>query len=163
MSVSIYIYLLFIIMTQHAKKFMLTCKNQISHCFYVRMIFWCWSLCYVTFHAISEKFLWSFQSVSINFIIFNRSWNVVTKVGMEAGILNVPIYRKRSPALPLLMKPDDGMMRVMLKETSIWTVKFLIVWIFWACFLDHNPAIPVARPLCITQARAGESLLLVIY
>ena len=30
-------------------------------------------------------------------------------------------------------------------------------------FLDHNPAIPVARPLCITQGRAGESLLLVIY
>lgn len=54
---------------------------------------------YVTFHAICKKFLWSFQSVSINFIIFNRSWNVVTRVGMEAGILNVPIYRNRSPYL----------------------------------------------------------------
>ena len=40
---------------------------------------------------------WKINRKLINFIIFNRSWNVVTRVGMEAGILNVLIYRNRFP------------------------------------------------------------------
>lgn len=56
---------------------------------------------------------------------------------------------------------DDGMMIRNVKENHV--LLLIDNFIFSLSFLDHNPAIPVARPVCITHARAGESLLLVIY
>ena len=76
---------------------------------------------------------------------------------MEAGILNVPIYRNRSSCLA---PPVENKWRDDDENVNCDGFDGLDIWAF---FLYHNPAIPVARPLCITQGRAGESLLLVIY